>query len=90
MGAIVLSQVPDTNTSSTITANNLALVGMNDHIVDRAAVRVASLNGTTSSLPDLDKAIFRACDHPFSFTVKCDTRDIASMTFEGEDRVGVG
>ena len=90
MGAIVLSQVPNTNTSSAITANNLALVGMNDHIVDRAAVRVASLDGTTSSLPDLDKAIFRACDHPFSFTMKCNTRDIASMAFEGEERVGVG
>jgi hypothetical protein len=90
VGAIVLSQVPNTNTSSTITANNLALVGMNDHIIDRAAVRVASLNGTTSSLPDLDKAILRARDHPFSFTMERDTRDIASMTFKGEERIGVG
>jgi hypothetical protein len=29
--------------------------------------------------------ILRTCDHPFSFTVKCDSGDVSSVAFEGED-----
>jgi hypothetical protein len=88
--AVILGQIPDPYTSSSITAYDLSLVGMNDHIIDWAAVRVASLDGTAASLPYLDRAIFRACDHPFPLTMKCDASNIARVTFEREERVWVG
>jgi hypothetical protein len=90
MRAIILGKVPNANASSAITSNDFSLVGMNDYIIDWRAMGIASLNRATPSLPDLDSAILRACDHPFPFAVKCDTRDIASMTFESEERVRIG
>lgn len=90
MGAIVLSQIPDTNTSTTVARDDLALVWMNDNILDWATMRVATLNGTSTSLPDFDSAILRACNHPFSLTVERNTSDISSMAFEGEKWVRVG
>jgi hypothetical protein len=89
MGAVVLSKVPDTNTSSAITADDLALVGMNDYIIDWTSVRIASLNSSTSSLPNLDGTILGACNHPLSFTMKRDTSYVSSMSLEGKKRVGV-
>jgi len=91
VGAVVLRKVPNTDASTTIAADDLALVGMNDYIVDSytVTVRVAPLNRTVASLPDLDCAIFRACDQPFTLTMKCDTRNIACMAFEGEERIWI-
>jgi hypothetical protein len=62
---------------------------MDDYIVHRAAVGIASLNGTTAGFPDLHCAVFRACDHPFPLAMECDTRNISSVTFECEKRVWV-
>jgi hypothetical protein len=62
---------------------------MNNYVIDRRAMGIASLDRTTPGLPDLHCAIFRACDHPFSFAVECDTCDVACMAFEGEERVWV-
>jgi hypothetical protein len=90
VGAIILSKVPDTNTSATVTANDLALVGVNHDIVDWAAVRVASLNSTSTSLPDLDSAILGACNHPLALTMECDTGDVAGVALKGEKRIRVG
>lgn len=89
MRAIVLCQIPDPNTSSTVTADDLALVWVDNHIVDGASMRVAALNSTASRLPNLDSAILRACDHPFSLAMECDTSDVSRVTFKGEKRVGV-
>lgn len=50
---------------------------------------IASLNRATPSLPDLDCAIFRACDHPFSLAVECDARYVATMTLKCEEGVWV-
>lgn len=89
MRAVVLRKIPDPNTSTTIATDNLALVGVNDYIVDRATVGIASLNGSASSLPDLHGAILRAGDHPLSLAVKRDSSDVASMSFESEKRIRV-
>lgn len=89
MRAVVLCQIPYAHTSSTITADDLALVGVDNNIIDRRAMGIASLNRTTSCLPDLHRAIFRACDHPFALAMKCNTSNIASMTFERKQRVRV-
>ena len=62
---------------------------MDYYIVDRRAVRVAPLYRAASRLPDLDCAILGACDHPFSFAVKCDASNVAGMAFESEKRVRV-
>lgn len=50
---------------------------------------IASLDRATPSLPDLDCAIFRACDHPFSLTVECDPRHVAAVTLKCEEGVWV-
>ena len=89
MGAVIFGKVPHPDTASTITADDLALVRMNDYVIDRTAMSVAPLNGTTSSLPNLDCAIFRARDHPLSFTVKCYTGNIAGVALESQERVGI-
>lgn len=84
MRAVVLSQVPDTHTAAPITANDLALVGVNHHVVDRTAVRVAPLDRTAARLPDLHCAIFRAGDHPFALAVEGYACDVARVTLEAE------
>ena len=90
MSTFVLAEVPDPHISTTVTRDELALVGMDDHIVDRAAVRVVALDGTSTSIPDLDSAILRACDHPFAFAMKGYTRNIAGMAFESEYGAWIG
>jgi hypothetical protein len=90
MRAVVLGKVPNTNTSSTITSNDFALVRVNDYISDWVAMGIASLNRTTSSLPNLDRAVLRACNHPLSLAVKCDTCNVACMSFKSEEGVWVG
>jgi hypothetical protein len=89
MRAVVLCKIPYAHAASTVTGNDLALVWVDDYIVDRGAMGIASLDRTAPGLPDFDCAIFRACDHPFSFAVKCDACDIACMAFECEKGVWV-
>ena len=90
MRAVILCQIPDSNTPALVAANNLTLVRMNDYIIDSSAMRVTSLNCATSSLPYFDCAIFRTRDHPFTLAMKLNTSYIASMTFKGKKRIGVG
>ena len=89
MRAVVFRKIPDAHTASAITGNDLALVWVDHYVVDRGAVRIASLNRTAPRFPNLDRAIFRTCDHPFSFAVECDACDVASVTFERQERVWV-
>lgn len=88
--AVILRQVPDTNVSSAIAADDLALVWVDDDVVDGGAVVIASLDGTAASLPDLDGAILGTCDHPFALAVESDAGYIACVALEGEDGVWVG
>ena len=89
MRTIVFSQIPYPDTASAITTDDLALIGMDDYIVDRTAVGITSLDRTTASFPDLNCAILRACDHPFPLAMKCDSRNVSSVTFECEERIRV-
>jgi hypothetical protein len=70
VSALVFAQVPDPDISSTVTANEFALIRMNDNIVDRNSMAVVTLISASAGIPDLDIAIFGASDHPFSLTVK--------------------
>ena len=90
MSTLVLAEIPDPDISTTVTRNKLALVRMNNHIIDRGAMRVIALNAASTSIPDLDSAIFRACNHPFAFAMKGYARNVAGMTFKGEDRARIG
>jgi len=62
---------------------------VDDYIVDSVAVRVAALNSASASLPDLNRAILRACDHPFALAVERNARDITRVAIEGEEGVWV-
>lgn len=58
MTALVLAQIPHPHSASPITADQFALVGMNNHIINRAAMIVIPLHTSTSGVPNLDRAIF--------------------------------
>ena len=90
MRAVVFSEVPNTNAASAVAAYDLALVGVDNYVVDCGAVAVAPLNRATASLPDLDGAVLRAGNHPFAFAVKSNAGDIACMAFECKERVWIG
>jgi len=82
VSALVFAQVPDPDISSTVTANEFALIRMNDNIVDRNSMAVVTLISASAGIPDLDIAIFGASDHPFSLTVESYSSDVAGVTFE--------
>lgn len=89
MRAAVLSQVPDSDTPTMVTADDLALVRVDNHIVDRRVVVVAALNSASASFPDLHSSILGASNHPLSLTVECNAGDVAGVTFKCQDRVRV-
>jgi hypothetical protein len=89
VGAVVLGQVPDTDASSTVTADDLTLVWMNDDVIDWGSMRIRTLDSSAACLPNLDSSVLRASDHPFALTVECDTGDVVRVTFESQDRIWV-
>ena len=89
MGAFVLAQVPDAHVSPTVTADQLALVRVDDHVVDGHAVGVVALHAARARVPDLYRAIFGARHHPLALAVKRDAGDVGRVALEGEDRVRV-
>jgi hypothetical protein len=58
VAALVLAQIPNAHVASAVAANELALVGMDDYVVYRHAVRVVALHISAASIPDLDSAVF--------------------------------
>lgn len=90
MTAVVLGQIPDFDAARAIAADDLALVGMDDHIVGGTAMVVAALDGAGAGLPDLDSAVLRAGHHPLALAVKGDTSDVARVALKGQQRVGIG
>jgi hypothetical protein len=62
---------------------------VNDDIIGRTTVVIAALDGATPRLPNLDSAIFRARDHPFTLAVKGNASDVAGVTLESQKRVWV-
>lgn len=63
---------------------------MDDYIVDGGTVDIVTLQTSSASIPDLDRAIFGAGDHPLALTVKGDTSDVVGVTLEGHHGIGVG
>lgn len=90
MRAVIFRQVPHANAAVAVAADDFALVRVNDDVVGGAAVAVATLNLAGTRLPDLDGAVLRACDHPFSFAVKGDACDVPGVTLKGQEGVRVG
>jgi hypothetical protein len=88
--ALVLSEVPDAHVSSAVAANELALVGVDDHIVDWHTVGIVALHVAAPRIPDLDSAVFGRGDKPLRLAVKGHARDVRRVAVEREDGVGVG
>lgn len=85
MGTFVLAKIPDSYVTSSIAANELPLVGMNNNIIDRSSVGIVALHIAGSRIPDLHGAIFRAGHHPLALAVKCNAGDVVSVTLKSED-----
>lgn len=88
--AFVLAEIPDPDIAAAVTADELALVGVDDDVVDGAAVRVIALHRRRARVPDLDHAVFRAGDHPFALAVESHAGDVAGVALEDEKGGGIG
>ena len=91
MCAFALAEIPDAHIPASVDADQLPLVGMNDDVVDRkaAGVGIVALDRRRAGIPDLDRAVLRACDEPFPFTMPSDARHVARVSLEGEHGVRV-
>lgn len=86
MRAFILAQVPHPHFAASIACYQLALIGMDDHIINRVVVIVVALDTGSPRVPNLHRPILRTRDHPLTFTVKCDTSNIPAMAIECQDR----
>lgn len=89
MRTAVLGQVPDSDTPTMITADDLALVWVDDNVVDWRVVVVAALNGAGASFPDFHGSVLRASNHPFSLAVECNAGNVVGMALKGQNGVWV-
>lgn len=90
MRAVVLAKIPDAHASAAVAADDLALVGVDDNVVDRMAVGVGALHSAGARLPDLNGAILGARNHPLSLAVECDARNVTRVALEDGYGVGIG
>lgn len=90
MSTDALTQVPDSDHTGVVTTDELALVGMNDHIIDRSTVNIIPLQATCSSIPNFHSSVLGASDHPFPLAVECHAGDVVRMTFKGNHGIGIG
>ena len=90
VGAVVFGEIPYADTSSAVAADNLALVGVDNHIVHGGSMRVAPLNVAGPRLPYLHSSVLRTRHHPFSLAVKRDAGDVALVALEHKQGNGVG
>lgn len=89
MRAVILGQIPDSDTSTTVAADDFTLVWVDDNVIDWAAVAVAALDGAAAGFPNLDSSILRAGNHPFALTVERNPSDVVGMTLEGQNWVRI-
>lgn len=99
MGTLVLTQIPDPHIPTTITRNKLALIGMNDDIINGgdmgdnipngSPMGVVALNASSPCVPDLDSAILGAGDHPLALAMEGYARDVSRMAIKREHRAWV-
>ncbi len=89
MCAGVLGQVPKPDAAAPVAADDLALIRVDNHIVNRGAVVIAPAYSPGTSIPDLDGAILGARHHPFAVTVECYASDVACMALKNRGGSGV-
>ena len=58
MSTLVEAQIPNTNTTTPVTANELALIRVDDDIVDWIVMFIVSLKRAGSSIPNFDSLVF--------------------------------
>jgi hypothetical protein len=80
--ALVLAQVPDADGASAVTADELALVRVDDDVIDGGAVVVVALNGAGADVPYLDGAVLGACNHPLALAMESDGSDVGRVALE--------
>lgn len=90
MGANALPKIPDADRTRTVAADEFSLVRMDDDIVDSSFVNVVALKTASASVPDLDRTIFRASDHPLALAVKRNASDVVGVSVERHDRIRIG
>ena len=90
MGAFTLPKIPDTNGAFAVAADELALIGMDDDVSDRAAAIVVALDASRARVPDLDRVILGTGHHPLALAVEAHTSDITRVAFKGQDRARIG
>jgi hypothetical protein len=87
--ALVLAQVPDAHIPPAVTANQLALVRVNNDIVHGDTVSVVSLHVAAARVPDLDGAVLRRRHEPLALAVERHARNVGRVPVERQDRIGV-
>jgi hypothetical protein len=90
VAALVLTQVPNAHVASAVAANELALIGVDDNIVDGHPVSVVALHIAAAGIPDFDGAVFGRRDQPLGLTVKRYAGDVGRVAVECKDGIGVG
>lgn len=99
MGALVLTQIPDTDISTAVTRYQLPLVWMNDNIIHRRHMRkdilnissmsVIPLNAPSPCIPYLNGPVLGAGDHPLALAMEGNTGYVPSMAIKTDDRAWV-
>lgn len=90
MTTVVLGKIPDLDAACAVAADDLALVGVNDHIIGGAAMIIAALDRAGTRLPDLYGAILGAGHHPLALAMERDASDVARVALKGQQWIGVG
>jgi hypothetical protein len=85
----VLAKIPYAHITPAVTADKLALIGVDDHIVDGNTMGIVPLHIPAPRIPDLDGPILRRSHQPLGFTMKCNARDITSVSIKREDSIWV-
>ena len=88
--ALVLAEVPHAHVPRAITAHQFALVRVNDHIVDGAAMHVVALHGAGLAVPDLDRAVLGSGGDPLALDLEGHARHVGGVALERERRRRVG
>lgn len=89
MRALVLAEIPNPHIAPPITTDELPLVRVDDHIIDRHSMRVVALYAPRACIPDLDRAVLGRCHHPFPLAVERNAGDVGRVAFKGEHGVRV-
>lgn len=85
----ILRQIPNAHPPRPITADNLALIRMNRHIIHRRPMAITPLNGPRPCFPDLDGAVLGTRHHPFALAVEGYPRDVAGVALKVEEWVRI-